>query len=513
GEFISFLEEEEEHRERFCHDMFVLDDVEMRRTLERYARSMVEEGEPLIRFLVCILRGKVGQRATRLEEALIEVFWQTFRRSSIQQENIFGLLVEDDALCRDLVRSTSADFVADLLREVHQGKSPYRIRLRQRLFSYGFIYHYRSSLLKRQIERLLRRGLLRESETIDIARLRARSKNTLRELGAQPDYSAKFQALADFFDLETLSFALRSIRTGRFGRADYMDRYMRRLIQLALKEGGLGPLAMKPEGLAFYTTGGNARGDSCENDYDMFVLYDDDGMDEGRLNRAVGRVHRELARLGTMPHHRLGERLGSFAASLGALEDYLDQGYPDDFIERSELIGSRLVFGGRSMHQSFRERVIHQRIFREKAVFVRALIAEFRDLHPEHHDATAFDLKQHRGGLFDITMLVSMLKAMNEIYEPSDMVTAQILTARDGKRADDYKTLFQARRYLTEVRGLFRLTGHTDLVDPSAGIFYPALLKGSSEPSLLAARVTGVMQRVVEISHRLIRDLEEKIGT
>ena len=512
GEFISFLEEEEDHRQRFCHDMFLLDDVEMKRTLERYARSMVEEGEPLIRFLVCMLRGSGRERPTRLADTLIEVFWQTFRRSALQQENIFRLLIDDDALCRELVRTTSAEFVGHLLREVHQGKGPFRVRLRQRLFSYGFIYHYRSSLVVRQLERVLGRGLVRESEMTDTARLRALSKNTLRELRAQPDSRARFQALADFFDLESLSFALRSIRTGRFGQADYMDRYMRRLIQFALQEGGLPALAMKPEGLGFYTTGGNARGDSCENDYDMFVLYDGDRVDDRRLNRVVGRVHRELARLGTMPHHRLGERLGSFSVSLDALADYLERGHPDDFIEGSELVGSRLVFGGRLLHQSFRKRIIENRIFREKAAFVRALVVEFHDLHPGPPDSRVVDLKEHRGGLFDITMLVSMLKTVYEIYEPSDMVTAQTLTERNPEYRDDYKTLFKARRFLTEVRGLFRLAGCTDAVDPSGDIFYPALLKGFADPGQLVARLTGVMQKVVEISHRLIRDVEARIG-
>jgi hypothetical protein len=510
GEFISFLEEEEDHRQRFCHDMFLLDHDDMRRTLDRYARSMVEEGEPLIRFLLCFFRGTDPDRSSRLEETLIEVFWQTLRRSSLQRENIFRFLLEEQTLCRHLVRNTPSEFSVDLLHEVRKSRGTFKARLMDRIFSHGFLFHYRSPLVKRQLERVVGRGLIREENVTDPLRLSSLSRNTLRQLSSQRDLQARFHALQDFYDIETLFFAFRSIRTRRFGRAGYMDRYVRRLIHLTLHEAGLESLAGNPEGLGFYATGGNARGDSCENDYDMFVLYDDSFIDVGRLNRAVERMHREMSRLGNMPHHRLAEQIGSFAVSLQKLAGYLEQGYADDFIERSELIGSRLVFGGRGLHQRFLESIIHEKIFDGKSAFIRSLITEFQDLHTGVSESTMLDLKQSRGGLFDITLVACMLKAHFEIYEPSDMLTLQILQKRDPRRSEDYKTLFRGRRFLTEVRGLLRLTGYNDVIDPSVDIRYPALLKGCAQPEQLVVRVMNNMRLVAGVSDRLMEDLLSK---
>jgi hypothetical protein len=507
GEFISYLEEEKAHRRRFFQDLGLLSQDQMRHTLERYLGAMSGDVETLIRFLVCFLKSSWRAEMKEVESEIKAVFSHTVHGPSFQKDSLFRLLLENSSLCLDFIRHIPPDLAVDLLVEIRKIRRNYKASLLDKVLSQSFLYHYVSPILRRKIHRLVKRGLIQEEEVMDTVRLHAVSRKALNGIRSDSGFPARFQSLEDYYDLELIRFAFRSIRTGRFPRADYMDSYVRRLTRLSLEERGLGHLVRDPKAFSLYATGGNARGEAFENDYDMFVLVDPSRIDPEPLHHALQRIHRELARLGTIPHHRMGEQIGGFVFSLEALENYLDQGNPEDFIERTELMGSRLIIGGTELHRLFQESIVRQRLFGKKMELIDALKQEFKDLHPPASEFSSLDLKQRRGGLFDITMLVSMLKAFFEIYEPRDLSSLRLLRQKDPSHSVEYEALFKARAYLTEVRGILKLTGYSTRIDDNIEIRYPALIKGFPEPAQFVKKIETHMDRVCEASEHLMQDL------
>ena len=503
-EFVHFLEEEPSQGRRFFGELHGLAPAERRRTLERYAAAMERDRGTPVAFLLAWFAAPWRSRMPALDGLLLDLFLRRPLARRASRGRIAARLAEDPALLREWVRRGPPEASVELLRALRRDRGGRAQALFDSAAAAAFQFHFAGPALRRILHRLVERGLVSEAQAADLRLLRQRSKRLFAVTGAAGRGRGRFQALAAYHDLESVRYAFRSVRSGHFLTADYMDVYVRRLLRLALQEQGRGDLLRDPGALALYATGANARSKACENDYDMFVLLDPSRADRRAVEAAVRRVHRELARAGHMPHHRIGERLGAFAVPLEELEAYLDRGDPHDFIERSELLGSRWIAGGAALHRRFVQEVIRDRIFARGPDLARALARELaaRRGHAAAHPA---DLKEGPGGLFDAALLVGMVKALHGVYESRDPATLQALVHADPAGADHYRALFQARGFLTDVRGLLRLTGLGEVLDPDLDLAFPALLKGYVAPAALVRRVAEEMDRVVEAGRRLGR--------
>ncbi len=506
GEFIGFLQEEDTGRERFIRDLLLLDTTTMYRTLERYARTLAREGDTLIRFLLCLLKSPGRSRRQRLEIALMSVFRETLERAPQQRETILRYLFEEEELCRDFLQTLSPAAVIDLLRQVKLLGPELRAPLIRKSSSLAFFFHFRSRLIARKIDRLVRRGVLPEARVPDSALLRRLSEKAVPPLAGVPISAEVYETLQDYHDLETLIFTLHAIETKRFARAAYMDRYVRQLVVCACREAGIHFALGGRPGFGIYATGGNAQGRALDNDYDMFVLCDASRVVPASLMGMVHRVHRELTCVGNFPHHRIAEKIGSFVIPFMELAAYLDRRDPEDYIERTELLGARRIFGDPALHRRFESEMIVGRVFRDKERLIRSLVRELQERHRYADDvATGIDLKQGKGGLFDISLLICLVKARFEIFETSDTRTQRILKQKDPAHAVLYDALFGVKRFFNDLRGMLCLTGFSEEVQEALDCPIPFLLKGFSDPAGLIRKVEENMERVLEISEVLIR--------
>jgi len=500
-EFIGFLQEEDPGRERFIRDLLLLDSVTMYRTLERYARTLAREGDSLIRFLLCLLKSPGCPRRELLESALMSVFREALERAPQHREMILRSLMEEELL-RDFLQTLSPAAVIDLLRQMKRLGPELRVPLIRKAAPLAFFHHFRSRLIARKVDRLVRRGLLPEGEAPDPAFLHRLSEKVLPPLSGVSGSLEVYEVLQDYHDLETLAFAFHAIETKRFARAAYMDRYVRQLGICACREAGIEGRS----GFGIYATGGNAQGRALDNDYDMFVLCDASRVVPASLMRAVHRIHRELTRVGNFPHHRIAEKIGSFVIPLEGLAAYLDRRDPEDYIERTELLGSRRIFGDPVLHRRFEEEMIVGRVFREKERLIRSLSRELRERYRYADEVNVgIDLKQGKGGLFDISLLICLVKVRFEIFETSDGRTQRILKQKDPDHAALYDALFAAKRFLSDVRGMLCLTGFSEEVREALDCPIPFLLKGFADPADLVRKVEEKMRTVLEISEALMR--------
>ncbi len=503
-EFIGFLEEEEGYCRLLFEAMDRLYDMPRPDVLRRYFRSMGADVESLVRFFLLFLQGPWRRDMGQLETCWSAIFLEHFTTTPAHGQKLIELLYKDQALCRKFIQAISASFAVELVVAVLKGERTVGDQLLGQVLVYLFLYHYRNPLLARKMDRLISRGVIADAEAADVVRLGVLSKRALTSLYGRRDVEVRYQKLADYHDLESLRFFLRGIREGRFPRTDYLDRYVRRLVRFALQEAGLQEVLWDRQGVALYATGGSARGEACTNDYDMFVVFDSGRIDPARLNRAVSRIHGELARLGTMPHHQIGGQLMGFAFSLAALGRYLDERMPVDFVERCQLLGARLIFGGSELHARFEADIIRRRIFSEKKTLMADIVRESRDIAGSRRETSEVRLKQGPGGLFDMTLLLSFLRVAWEIYAPGDARALQILTRRDPAHAAEYRELARARKDLTDISGILKLTMNAESISEEMDLRYAALLLGYETPARLRQSVLYRMMRVREISGQLM---------
>ncbi|NOY53373.1 MAG: hypothetical protein GXP58_07090 [Deltaproteobacteria bacterium] len=364
-----------------------------------------------------------------------------------------------------------------------------------------FIQVFCRRRIERKILRLVKRDVLPSEGIPDPGRFRRTAGRIYASLAGTVVFPDCYETLHDCHDLSFLSYALHAVRTKRFARAGYMDRYVRYLVRFACREAGI----TGRSGFAIYATGGNAEGRALDNDYDMFVLCDPDRLDPASLQGAVHRMHRELTRVGNFPHHRIAEKIGTFVIPFNALAAYLDRREPEDYIERTELLGARRVFGDSVLHRRFEEEIIAGRVFRDKERLVRDLVRELQERH-DYADTLAgeCDLKQGKGGIFDISLVICLLKARFEIYETSPIRTLLLLKEKDPVHAGLYDVLFSTKRFFNDLRGMLCLIGLPEEVGTSLDVPLSFLEKGWSDSAALVRQVETKMERVREISEVLI---------
>ncbi len=504
-EFVSFLEEEKTFRRRFFTDLKRIGPGARRVLLERYFRFLSGTLMHTARFSLLLPEDTEFSGLDRLREEWAAILREKFVQSPERVDSFVRFFHAGDRRIPHFTRLLSESFVLDLLGHLLERGGRFTDPLISCTLIFFFHDHYRSPFLARKIKGLIGRGVIRKQDVFDTGRLRTASLNALRRSRGARTFREGYQSLADYHDLETLRFFPRGILAGRLPHANYTDRYLRRMIRLALREAGIA--YQEGEGIGIYAAGGNVQEEGCVNDYDLFLILDPVLVNPALFRKAVLRMHRELSRLGIMPHHRIGEQIGCYAVSIEQLVEYLDRKGPGDFVDRAELLGSRLVFGDPELHSRFQEEVIRMRIFREKRRLIQALIGEYAAPRPSFPGERGVDLKYGPGGLFDITLLMNMLRAAYEIYEPRDIRLLQRIEKITSGSDADYALLVRARRFLSDLAGVLRLTVRSQQVHDVEGLRFPAFLMGYTDPARFSDEIIRQMAAVRRIGEGLINRL------
>ncbi|MBN1442317.1 MAG: hypothetical protein JXA90_06385, partial [Planctomycetes bacterium] len=123
-----------------------------------------------------------------------------------------------------------------------------------------------------------------------------------------------------------------------------------------------------------------------QDDVDMGII-DDGSPARTRLNRAIGRMAREMMRWTSLPDFYLSEHIGEqgFTVSIDEYRERLDRRILD-FVSASEILSARPIVGSRRLFRRF-QRLIHDRYFharrkprREHEGYLRGLLGEIESL-------------------------------------------------------------------------------------------------------------------------------------
>jgi UTP:GlnB (protein PII) uridylyltransferase len=295
--------------------------------------------------------------------------------------------------------------------------------------------------------------------------MRRVADTVMTEALEQPTALALRQRLGDFYDLEfcrlslmTLS-AVEPLRVGReFRRSS--DRYVAALFEACVQEiveaEGLAS-APDPAGFALFATGGNAREDPFDVDYDLFaVLSRPDPRKKRFFNRVLARLTRALLERGIMPQNRFGERVSAHLCTCGELAELLSAAPPDGFIEKTELLGARRVVGDPEVDQILNREVVEPFVFEDPS-YPLDLLAELcsRRLAGAGDE---MEIKETPGGLRDVAILLAILKARVRLRWPDGpalYARLRLELPELGAALDDVE---KTATFLRRLRDVYRLT-------------------------------------------------------
>lgn len=369
---------------------------------------------------------------------------------------------------------------------------------RERLRALSAIHVSASRYFKLSVNRLC---TLRPEHLLhlsDLERLDKLGRGQLAAAMRAASPQAQKAALALYYDVELVRAGLATLRGGDAQETDARaalacDQYLELIFDVCKSEVDRkqGRRILTHDLVGLFVSGGHARERAFQDDWDIFALLlsdSDEVLDYA--NRILARVNREIVARGLMPQYHFGDLFGTYVTPLSALERLLEGRTDDVFVAMSQLVGARLVVGSSRAEATFFERVLERQIYRDAPFFLRAAAVEIRSRHA-FRTATEGDqdrdIKECRGGLRDLEMLMLMWKVQDRAREPIGDRFWDLLALRHPSRQDDFLKLRGSYQFQNRLRDVYRLTvAPVDAIDESE-LQRPAAILEPQEPNAAAA--------------------------
>ncbi len=310
----------------------------------------------------------------------------------------------------------------------------------------------------------------------DTQKLEEVSKGILGEIKSFEGFEAKKKALGDYYDIEFLRVALEALEGASVEKIDatfseFCDNYINILVDICKDqiEKKIGVKVFTGDLLAIFATGGHAREQAFNDDYDLIVILDSRDENIRELStKVIAMMNQEITKRGTIPHFRFAEHFGNYVATMDEIISLLMKERESDFIEKSQILGSRMVVGSEKFRKSFEKKVISPYIFDKRDKYIKDMIKEIqsRQEQARNDPSLSNDIKEGIGGLRDIEMLILIYKAKYEIRDPVNSRIFDTLIEFIPQHKKEIESLVQDFDYLKNLRNIYRLSvAANDIID------------------------------------------------
>jgi len=329
------------------------------------------------------------------------------------------------------------------------------------------------------------------------------------------------EALGDYYDVAYLACAIEALDgveldDYRSSFTEFIEIFMSSLYTFCRK------LAMRKTGtrvetrdlFGLFASGGFARGQAFDDDYDLIlILNSDDPSIFSFFRKLSSLLHRELVRSGTLPQYRFSDHFGEFVVRFSQMKEWFASGQADA-VDKTQLLGARMLVGNSRFLSQINNEIV--------APYIIARFDEFAIEMAEEMDSRqqafsgcerAFlNIKEGPGGLRDIEQVLLIMKAKYDASEPISEKLFRDLSVFADAHKQALADLKEHHAFLRRVRDLYRLgvAAHDDMtVDELAivaGIVGVVDANGDGDGEMLARMVRERMRKVAKIVAKLVLD-------
>ncbi len=302
----------------------------------------------------------------------------------------------------------------------------------------------------------------------DIPALEQISKGILGTIDSLTKFESQKNQLNRYHDLEFLRVGLEALNGAPIERIDndfteFSDNYLQMLFDICKQEvmRKMGKTVPTRDLIAIYAAGGHAREQAFDDDYDIIVLLNENDEEIRRYcNKIIIMMNCEIMKRGTMPHYRFADHFGSYITLVDELDTFLAKDSEEIFIDKSQLLGSRLIVGSRKFQKYFEDRIIKPHIYEKSDLYIEQMINEMTSRQHDKRNIQSknLNLKEGVGGLRDIEILLLIYKAKYQISEPLNRKLVEIISKLEPENKDLFFELQKNRDFLKRLRDLYRLT-------------------------------------------------------
>jgi len=300
-------------------------------------------------------------------------------------------------------------------------------------------------------------------------RLKEISKGILGEIKSFKEFKTKKETLGDYYDIEFFRVALETlsgagIEETNAAFSEFCDNYIQILFDICKSEieKQYGRKVLTGDLLAILASGGHAREQAFNDDYDLIVILDSrDEQIREVSTRILALMNREITKRGVIPHYRFADHFGNYVVLLDEICSLLEKNRQEpSFIDKSQLLGSRMVVGSAKFKKNFEKNIIEPYISSRKKEYIKEMKKEILSRHEQVKKDINIsnNIKEGIGGLRDIEMFLLIYKAKHSLKEPVTGRTFETLKMLEPEHSREITLLKKGFNYLRHLRNIYWLT-------------------------------------------------------
>jgi len=211
-----------------------------------------------------------------------------------------------------------------------------------------------------------------------------------------------------------------------------------------------------------------------------------------------------------LPHYRFADEIGHYILLSTELTRMAKTSKEADFIEKSQLLGSRMVIGTELFENRFVAEVITPYVFEDANRYIKAICGEIQSRHSQvGHIISDLDIKECPGGLRDIELLMLVFKAGMQLREPVCTELLRHIAEINPRYKNDSNKIDESMNFLKNLRDLYRLTtALSDELDIDHLLSAARIMGFETEDELLE-KVTSVTTDMKNLVLRIIGEIEK----
>lgn len=451
----------------FIHDVCKLKQRHQDFIIRKYSESAKRSFYTMINFLVQLSRNKRKYNCEGLFIRFNEAFLEQISKADDRSIQITKVFNQFPRLINDYLSTLKANdqrrFMGLLDGELWSNEE---LASKERLEYLCKLHFSNSHYFKRFFVRVIGNYPEYIQYLQDVIALEQIAKGFLGSVDSVQPFKDKKQQLGHYYDLEFLRVGLETIHGAPIEKinaefTEFSDTYIQSLFDICKKsvDEQIGRKISTKDLFAIYVAGGHAREQAFDDDYDIIMfLNDTDDEIKNYVTKIVMKMNAEIIKRGIMPHYRFANIFGEFVTLLQDLDEYFKGNDEDTFIDKSQILGARMIVGSTKFGKSFEERIVRPHIFNKRQKYIEQMIGEIESRHRHNQtEASGFaNIKETKGGLRDIEMVLLIYKAKYELREPINRKLVESICKIDP--TDEFCFLIKASNFLKNLRDLYRLT-------------------------------------------------------
>ena len=451
---------------RFLNGFSWLSERERDNIIRAYVKWISLSPYTLISLITLIVKHKPEMANSKLIRDFVEIFIMNIEQNLENIRRLSQAAIFYPQIMNKFLSILTDNLLFKLMQILdHPVWKPEVNRMREKFLALCKLHYNSSYYFKRFVLRVFNSNPDFITSITNPARFRNLADGLFQNLENFVSVNEKLSRLGSFYDFEFMRLGINAINGMPFTAINqeftyFCDNYIQVLYDLC-KEIALRSEKSEPETkdlLAIFVAGGHGRSQAFEDDYDLIILLNSDDREIVEFaNKIVIKMNWQINKRYITPPYRFADRFGSYITTTDDLKALFKSEDEDQFIDKSQLLGSRMVVGSRRFESYFRREIIGKHIFNKKDEFITSLLNEISSRRSFHRSVETIEIKEGPGGLRDLENFLFILKAHFKLYDPISVQLFNELIIRIDSQRQKFQELMEDYDLLKCARDLYHL--------------------------------------------------------